>query len=113
MNLWFLFISKMDDLQQTPRTFNGSDLLLTTYPDFFRRVNPENNTNILVLIILILFVKFLMIFGLYSVKKKKKKTRRDDQLLSTILDESNDIQQHRQHALLEVSNDVQEQRQNI
>ena len=112
MNLWFLFISKMDDLQQTPRTFNGSDLLLTTYPDFFRRVNPENNANILVLIILILFVKFLMIFGLYTVKKKKK-TRRDDQLLSTILDESNDIQQHRQHALLEVSNDVQEQRQNI
>ena len=112
MNLWFLFISKMDDLQQTPRTFNGSDLLLTTYPDFFRRVNPENNANILMLIILILFVKFLMIFGLYSVKKKKK-SRRDDQLLSTILDESNDIQQHRQHALLEVSNDVQEQRQNI
>ena len=102
----------MDDLQQTPRTFNGSDLLLTTYPDFFRRVNPENNANILVLIILILFVKFLMIFGLYSIKKKKK-SRRDDQLLSTILDESNDIQQHRQHALLEVSNDVQEQRQNI
>ena len=112
MNLWFLFISKMDDPQQTPRTFNGSDLLLTTYPDFFRRVNPENNANILVLIILILFVKFLMIFGLYSIKKKKK-SRRDDQLLSTILDESNDIQQHRQHALLEVSNDVQEQRQNI
>ena len=110
--MWFLFISKMDDLQQTPRTFNGSDLLLTTYPDFFRRVNPENNANILVLIILILFVKFLMIFGLYSIKKKKK-SRRDDQLLSTILDESNDIQQHRQHALLEVSNDVQEQRQNI
>ena len=112
MNLWFLFISKMDDPQQTPRTFNGSDLLLTTYPDFFRRVNPENNANILVLIILILFVKFLMIFGLYSIKNKRK-TRRDDQLLSTILDESNDIQQHRQHALLEVSNDVQEQRQNI
>ena len=112
MNLWFLFISKMDDLQQTPRTSNGSDLLLTAYPDFFRRTNPENNANILVLIILILFVKFLMIFGLYSVKKKKK-SRRDDQLLSTILDESNDIQQHRQHALLEVSNDVQEQRQNI
>ena len=110
--MWFLFISKMDDLQQTPRTFNGSDLLLTTYPDFFRRVNPENNANILVLIILILFVKFLMIFGLYSIKNKRK-TRRDDQLLSTILDESNDIQQHRQHALLEVSNDVQEQRQNI
>ena len=110
--MWFLFISKMDDPQQTPRTFNGSDLLLTTYPDFFRRVNPENNANILVLIILILFVKFLMIFGLYSIKKKKK-SRRDDQLLSTILDESNDIQQHRQHALLEVSNDVQEQRQNM
>ena len=110
--MWFLFISKMDDFQQTPRTSNGSDLLLTAYPDFFRRTNPENNANILVLIILILFVKFLMIFGLYSVKKKKK-SRRDDQLLSTILDESNDIQQHRQHALLEVSNDVQEQRQNI
>ena len=110
--MWFLFISKMDDLQQTPRTSNGSDLLLTAYPDFFRRINPENNANILVLIILILFVKFLMIFGLYSIKKKKK-SRRDDQLLSTILDESNDIQQHRQHALLEVSNDVQEQRQNM
>ena len=101
----------MDDIQQTSLTSNGSDLLLVAYPDFFRRVNPENNTNILVLIIFIIFVKFLIIFGLYSMKKKKK-SRRDDQLLSTILNEPNDIQQQRQRALLDVSYDVQEQRQN-
>ena len=101
----------MDDIQQTPLTSNGSDLLLAAYPDFIRRVNPENNTNILVLIIFIIFVKFLMIFGLYSMKKKKK-SKRDDQLLSIILNEPNDIQQQRQRALLDVSYDVQEQRQN-
>ena len=86
----------MDDIQQTPLTSNGSDLLLATYPDFFRSVNRENNTNIVMLIIVIIF-EFLMIFGLYSMKKKKK-SRRDDQLLSTILDEPNDIQQQRNHA---------------
>ena len=101
----------MDDIQQTLLTPNGSDLLLTAYPDFFRKANPENNTNIVMLIIVIIF-EILMIFGLYSMKKKKK-SRRDDQVLSTILDNPHDMPQHRQHALLEVSNDVQEQRQNI
>ena len=61
----------MDDIQQTPLTPNGSDLQLAAYPDYFRRVNPESNANILVLIIVIIFVKFLMIFGLYAIKKKK------------------------------------------
>ena len=107
--MWFLFISKMDDLQQTPRTSNGSDLLLTAYPDFFRRINPETNANILVLIILILFVKFLMIIGLYSIRKKNK-TRRDGQVLSSILNDSHDMQQDRQRTLLDMSSDVQAQR---
>ena len=99
----------MDDIQQTPLTTNGSDLLLAAYPDLFRKANPENNTNILMLIIVIIF-EFLMIFGLYSMKKKKK-SRRDDQLLSTILDDFNDIQQHRPHPLLDASHDVQQQQQ--
>ena len=67
----------MDDIQQTHLTPNGSDLLLTAYPDFFRKANSENNSNIVMLIIVIIF-EFLMIFGLYFMKKKKK-SRQDDQ----------------------------------
>ena len=49
---------------------------MAAYPDYFRKVNPGSNANILVLIIVTIFVKFLMIFGLYAIKKKKKiKTR--------------------------------------
>ena len=80
----------MDDIQQTPS--NGSDLLLATYPDFFRSLNQENNTSIAMLIIVIIF-EFLMIFGLYFMPKKKK-SRRDYQFLPTILDEGNNIQRH-------------------
>ena len=111
MNLRLWFISKINDIQQTPLTPNGSDLQLAAYPDYFRRVNPESNANILVLIIVIIFVKFLMIFGLYAIKKKKK-SRRDYQFLSAILEESKDIQQQRRRALLDVTNDSQEQRPN-
>ena len=92
----------MDGIRETPLTFNGSD------PHFFRRVDAGNKANIIVLIILILFVKFLMIIGLYSIRKKNK-TRRDGQVLSTILDDSHDMQQHRQRTLLEMSSDVQAQ----
>ena len=80
----------MDDIQQTPS--NGSDLLLATYPDFFRSLNQENNTSIAMLIIVIIF-EFLMIFGLYFMPKKKK-SRRDYQFLPTILDEGNNIRRH-------------------
>ena len=80
----------MDNIQQTPS--NGSDLLLATYPDFFRSLNRENNTNIVMLIIVIMF-EFLMIFGLYFLQKRKK-SRRDGQFLPTILDEGNNIQRH-------------------
>ena len=82
----------MDDTQQTPLTSNGSDLLLAAYPDFFRSLNRENNTNIVMLIIVIIF-EFLMIFGLYFMPKKKK-SRRDYQFLPTILDEGNNIRRH-------------------
>ena len=80
----------MDNIQQTPS--NGSDLLLATYPDFFRSLNQENNTSIAMLIIVIIF-EFLMIFGLYFMPKKKK-SRRDYQFLPTILDEGNNIRRH-------------------
>ena len=80
----------MDNIQQTPT--NRSDLLLATYPDFFRSLNQENNTSIAMLIIVIIF-EFLMIFGLYFMPKKKK-SRRDYQFLPTILDEGNNIRRH-------------------
>ena len=82
----------MDTIYSRPIAFNDTGFSVFTH-DSFRKANPENDTNIFVLII-VFILELLMGFGILTAykKRKEKKKRSDEQFLKTS-DESIELQQ--------------------
>ena len=80
----------MDTTYSRPIAFNDTGFSVFTHD---RKANPENDTNIFVLII-VFILELLMGFGILTAykKRKEKKKNSDEQFLKTS-DESIELQQ--------------------